>query len=81
MRRAAVSVPATMAERKFRQYSKEFVHVLSIAHGSLCELETFFQIAGRLKYFDEKTVKTVLEMTAEIGRMLTGRKKGLKKKN
>ncbi len=81
MKRAAISIPANIAEGKSRQYSKEFIQFLSIAQGSLCELETFFQIAGRLKYLDDRIVHTVLEMTAEIGRMLTGLKKSLRKRS
>jgi len=50
MRRAAVSVPSNIAEGAARNGSKEFLHFLSIARGSLSELETQLQIAQRLGY-------------------------------
>ena len=47
MRRSAVSIPSNIAEGQGRKSSKEFQHHLSIAHGSLCEMETQIVLAGR----------------------------------
>jgi four helix bundle protein len=52
LRRAAVSIPANIAEGRERQHTREFVQHLSIAYGSLAELETHLQIAQRLNYID-----------------------------
>jgi four helix bundle protein len=50
MRRAVVSVPSNIAEGSARNTSKEFAHFLSIAGGSLSELDTQVEIAANLNY-------------------------------
>lgn len=50
MRRAAVSVPANVAEGAARSSSKEFANFLSFARGSLAELETQIELARRLGF-------------------------------
>ena len=78
LQRAAVSIPANIAEGRERHYQKEFIQHLSIAYGSLAELETHFQIAQRLNYIDMNELKELLEKSAEVGRMLNGLRKALK---
>jgi four helix bundle protein len=48
MKRAAVSVPSNIAEGQGRQHVKEFLHFLSVAKGSLAELDTQRIIAESL---------------------------------
>lgn len=53
MRRASVSVPSNLAEGAARDGAREFAHFLSIAKGSLSELDTQYQLAQRLGFVGE----------------------------
>ena len=72
LRRAAVSVPSNIAEGQARQTTKEFLHFLSIAIGSLQEVETQMIIASRLDYLEETKVGRVLEASGEVSRLICG---------
>jgi four helix bundle protein len=72
IQRAAVSIPANIAEGHGREHLGDYLHHLSCANGSLMELETHFLIAGRLSYITEERLKSVFQNSAELGRMLSG---------
>ncbi len=72
LQRAAVSIPANIAEGRARQHTKEFLQLLSIAYGSLAELETHLEIARRLDYIRPDHLAALLEQTSRVGRMLNG---------
>ena len=80
IQRAAVSIPSNIAEGQQRQHTKEFIQFLSIASGSLAELETHLELAERLEYIKSDQRSEVFRQTDELGRMLGGLKKVLKKK-
>ena len=80
LQRAAVSIPANIAEGRERKHSKEFLQHLSIAYSSLAELETHIQIAQKLNYIDSIKKEQLLEKTAEIGRMINGLRKSIEKR-
>jgi len=70
VRRAAVSIPSNIAEGKGRSGIREYVHHLSIAHGSLCELETQLLIAHDLAYLPSNEIDRLMDQAAEVGRLL-----------
>jgi four helix bundle protein len=72
IRRAAVSVPANIAEGAARQHNKEFVQFLSVAQGSTSELETEILIAKKLGYLDEVRFSELYTEINTIARMLVG---------
>jgi four helix bundle protein len=78
IRRAAVSIPANIAEGHGREHLGDYLHHLSMANGSLMELETHFLLAGRLGYLNVEPMNQLLDHTAEVGRMLAGLIRSLK---
>ena len=71
LRRAVVSVPSTIAEGYGRQIGKEFLHFLSVARGSVFEVETQLLISIRQNYCSESEASDALSLCDEVGRMLT----------
>ncbi len=77
LRRAAVSVPSNIAEGQGRKSTAEFENFLSIARGSLSEVETQLIIAHRLKYLDASQLNEVMSIHDEVSRMLRALQKKL----
>ncbi len=80
IRRAAVSIPSNIAEGQGRRSTKEFLNHLSIAYGSLREVETQILIASRLGYLTQDSLKDVMNLCAEVGRLINGLSKSLSTK-
>ena len=78
LKRAVVSVPSNIAEGQGRDSHNEFIRHLSVAYGSLMEVETQLQIACNLGYLKSETLKQLLTNTAEVGRLLNGLSRSLK---
>jgi four helix bundle protein len=72
LQRSAVSIPSNIAEGHGRKSTKAYVNYLSIASGSLMELETQLHIARRLGYVDDAVLGEITEASGQIGRMLNG---------
>src|SRR2546423_14254372 len=72
IRRAAVSIPSNIAEGQGRRTTADFLRHLSIAYGSLREVETQILIAARLKYLTPAQVDSVMSSAGEVGRLLNG---------
>ncbi|WP_169978464.1 four helix bundle protein [Tautonia rosea] len=72
LRRSAVAIPSNIAEGQGRGGNREFHRFLSIAHGSLREVETQLLIADRLRYLDDPATSELLSRCSEVGRLLNG---------
>lgn len=71
IRRAAISIPANIAEG-FRRYSpKEHKQYLHIVMGSLAELETELLIAWKLGWISEGKIGILQEKSDQLSRMIT----------
>jgi len=70
LRRAAVSVPANIAEGYGRDSRGSYVSFLRNAQGSLKEVETHLIIAQRLNFGASSISERLLSQCDEIGRML-----------
>ena len=70
IRRAAVSIPAYIAEGHGRESTGSFIQHLRIAQGSLKELETQLFLSGRINLLQTESLTEVLTATEEVGKML-----------
>lgn len=77
IRRAAVSIPSNLAEGHARSGAAEFSRFISIAMGSLAELETQIILSADLSYLDDEPANEILTELDEIGKMLRGLSKSI----
>ncbi len=80
IRRAAVSVLSNIAEGSSRESTKEYLHHVSIAVGSLAELESQLLLAARLELANPGEIEAVLGRGASVGKMLRGLQRSLRAK-
>ena len=79
MKRASVSVSSNIAEGQARQHLGEFLHFLSIANGSLAELDTQRMIATNLNLIDSHESAELENDITEIRKMLYALRAALKR--
>lgn len=68
--RAAVSIPANIAEGFVRGTRKDYGRFISIARGSAAETETLLLLSPRLSLAPSSKVDPLLSLTDEVARML-----------
>lgn len=77
LQRAAVSVPANIAEGYARVHRGDYLRHLSIARGSKAEMETHLTIATRLGLAQREDTLPVWELAQDVGRLLNALIKSL----
>lgn len=70
IRRAAVSIPANIAEGYSRKHRPEYIQFLRIAFGSGAELETHLIIATNLGLVKENNIREINMLLSEVMKML-----------
>lgn len=77
VRRAVVSISANTAEGQGRSSPKAFLNHLTIAYGSLCEVETHLTLSRRFGYIDQPTLDALMVQCTSVARPLRGLIKSL----
>ncbi|MBQ6119651.1 MAG: four helix bundle protein [Clostridia bacterium] len=72
LRRAVISVPSNIAEGNGRVSAKEFKQFLSVAKGSVYEVETQLLIGVRRQFLPQADAEIALSLCDDVSRMLTG---------
>ncbi len=71
VRRACISIAANIAEGHSRGTRKDYAHFISMARGSLAEVETYLILAGRLKLANRDDLTPTWHLAEEVSKMLT----------
>ncbi len=81
MQRSAVSVPANIAEGCGRIHRGDYIHHLSVARGSLAELETHIALAVRLGFAERDEAVVIWDLAQEVGKMMSGMVRSLQEES
>jgi four helix bundle protein len=79
LRRAATAIPSNVAEGNGRAHRREYANFVSMARGSLREVETLLEIACGLEYTNNEELAHMRELLDHVGRMLTNLLKQLRR--
>ncbi|MCC5922095.1 MAG: four helix bundle protein [Cyclobacteriaceae bacterium] len=77
IRRAAISIPSNIAEGAVGRSKKHFINFLTIALGSLSELDTQIELSLRLKLIQEEEANELLKIIDRAKSLIFGLKKSL----
>ena len=80
IRRSVVSIPSNIAEGYGRKTTADYIRMLYISYGSVCELETQILLAGDLGFFEKAELDKLKDETSQIERMLKALIKSLENK-
>lgn len=72
IRRAAVSIPANIAEGAARGTQKEFKQFLTVSRGSLSELETLILIAKDVEFLAKEKYGELEQQASKVSRLISG---------
>ncbi|NNK85510.1 MAG: four helix bundle protein [Desulfobacterales bacterium] len=81
IRRSALSITSNIAEGYGRKTTLDYIRMLYISYGSVCELETQILLTGDLGFIDKGELDTAKKDIAEIERMLKALIKSLENKH
>lgn len=81
IRRAVVSIPSNIAEGWTRKNTVEFINFLSIANGSVAELETQLIISEELNYGNKKLYSEIYSLLIEVQKLIPAVINGLRRTN
>ena len=70
IRRAAVSIPANIAEGNGREQTGAYIQFLRISQGGLKELETHLLLSSQVNICSEPAAAPLRKLTDQLGRML-----------
>lgn len=81
IKKSAVSIPSNIAEGYGRKTTADYVRMLYISYGSICELETQILLAGDLGFIEKGDLNLLSKDINEVERMLKALIKSLKNKS
>ena len=79
IRRASISVPSNIAEGNTKNSSKERIHFIEIAYGSLMEVYCQLILSKDLDYINDDDFKLIKIQVDKVSKLLSGLKTSLEK--